>query len=799
LRSSRGNVSVLVAVSILTTACGLFHSRQAGDAGSANTAHSIATFEHHWDGKPNLSIVERSGDPVAALAFAARTRSPPIAIVTLATVLQNRLSARSGHSEVFPNSYGLTLVILVSTPEEAELAAKNLDASLSLPINAIQLDDKTLEQARTIYSSGVSPSDADVDLAQCTGELLADSRQLDILSNKLKLLEAVERARTEIHHQSSARFAFVGTRAIALGVERALGQMQPWLHGEPPRVSVEAAPRNSVRISISKGNWRRLSIAWRVGSVAKAVQAALALRSPGSPLQSQVVALNPDWKVDSISAIARDFGACLRIDLSLSSDTGAISPANLETIARVTISESRAALDSPSVSALEAAEYVADSDPRLAARRVAWNSVSTPERSTRLPLHVSLGISRADTLSTNLEPVLREAVSAKDSRPLDAKLRLEVGQSEQWVLLASPCGTSMESAEDAGSTSAWIRAIAGRYSGHLGVQVEPWLTPDGVGFIAHCHPQSQAETPETSAARLGNALGSVIATGSVSGAELAAIREDSLLRVGSTPRSAWWLLVDSLSANHPALFEPLGSFESIRRLDAAALRASRLKWLHGPLRLGTLLNRGGQQLAPLASSLHRWLDPHRTVSTQCPQVVDEAAPSKEIQLGTRSLDAHDSNIYLAVHLASETQGSPIYEHWLLWLLSRPGGWLQSTTAQSGSLNSFTADVKGPRRSRSLIIGISVVDESQTGDCILRLRALLSRLAEVGADANDVQLARTWSEDQIRRAELDPRRRLVDLWWGSSVPQKTQISGFSRYLHESFTSAAVTVLRVRRLP
>ena len=788
--------SVLLAVIILNSACGLFRSNRAAGVGSANSAGSTSRLEQRWDAKPSLSLIERNGDPAAALAFAAKTRAGPVAIVTLASVVQKQLSTSLGRYEIFRSSFGLTLVSLVGSPEEAELAVRAVDFAFGSPVKVNQLDDITLDQVRTVLGSGLAASPRDVAFANCSGELVADSRQLDILNNKAKLLDMVERARLEFHSWNNARFAFVGTRNIAIGVERAIGQMQPWAQLSSSRDDVAAVSESYSGIAVKNGASRSLSIAWRVNSIARADRAALALIRKGSPLLAQVVALDTGWKIDTISAIARDIGACLRIDLS-AGDTLPISPVNLATISRIVTTESRVALEASPELVGQDFGVDSDNDPRLAARRVAWNSLSTPERSTRFSFRVHLSTLPTDGPISQLESILHESLSARAPINWDTTHRLETGQGEQWVLLASPCGTSTESSDDAGSTAAWIRAIARHYSDHLGVQVEPWLIPDGVGFIAHCPAQSPTESPTAIAARLGNALGSIVATGSVSGAELAAVREDALLRVGSTPRRAFWQLVNTLSSSRPSSFEPLGSFESICKLELANLRTSRLKWLDGPLRLSTLLNRSENQLAPLSAALHRWLDPQHVETRQCAQTAEAVRPSSDIQISTRNLDTRDSNLYMAVQLAPENQENLIYEHWLLWLLARSGGWLEIALAQPASLNSFTADIKGPRHNRSLIVAVSVADEAKTADCVLRLRTLFSHLAEVGADAQEVRLVQTWSEDQIRRAELDPRRRLVDLWWGDSVPPKPQLSGFSRYLNRSFASAAVTVVRIHR--
>ena len=714
-------------------------------------------------------------------------------------VVKKRLSVRLGQLEIFPSSFGLTLVVLVDSPMEAEVAIADLAAALSKPINTTDIDDRSLDQARVLLGPSSPQSAGEVAIADCSGELFIDQRQTEVIRNPAKLREAVERARSDVYSQSNARFAVVGSRSIVRGAERALDKLQPWPRLAAANDVSPEVPSNSPNVSVSMGSARSLSIAWRVGSIATANFAALALRRTGSPLLSQVTALDTGWKLEAISAIARDMGACLRIDFSSDNDGATTPPMSLESVTRLAIAESRTALQAAAGTSLDDRDLALDNDPRRASRQVAWNSLSLPEPSTRRSMHVHLRISTADPQANALEAALHDALNKKGLSPIDAAFRLETGQTELWSVLASPCGTSNEATDDAGSTAAWIRAIAQQYTGHLGVQVEPWITSDGLGFIAHGPVQFSTETATSMATRLGNALGSVIATGRITGAELAAIRESSLLRVGSTPRRGYWQLIDSLSSGHSAAFEPLGTFDSIRGFDLSRLQAMRQAWLRGPLRLGTLLNRNKDQLTAMSASLHRWLDPHRPDLGQCPQMVVGNKPGQDIQITTRSIDQRDSNAYVAVQLAPDPHDNVIYEHWLLWLLTRPNGWLETNLHQAGGLTSFTADIKGPSHNRLLIVGLNGDDDSKLANCIVRLRDLLSRLSKQGAEAQEVELAKAWSEDQIRRAELDPRRRLVDLWRGTQATHQRHLSGFSRYLNQSLASASVTVLRIHRQP
>ncbi len=579
LRQLHSGCYAIIALSALSVACGASRQAPAADSKLTISAGTGERSERHWDKKPSLSVTERSGDPVSALALATKASASPVAIVTFANILRKRLTETARDFEIFPNAFGLTLVSPIANPNEAVIVTRSIESALSSPIDSKLLDARTIAQVRETLNSSLSQGSGELTLANCTGELIVEPKQLDILNNKAELLASVEAMRVEMHSRNNARFGFVGTSTIAHAVESAVDQLPPWPASQPiARQAPFEAARELNDVTVAKGALRSLSIAWRVGSIATANCAAQAMRRKGSPLLAQVLALDTEWKVDTISAIARDVGACLRIDLTSSRDVSPLSQSNLETITRVVSSESRSTLQTSIESGHEDIVSLLDNDPRIAARRAAWNSLSSPDPSRAQSLQIHLRTSQIDGPPAPLEAVLRGSFNAWPARPLDAVYRLEAGQSEQWALLASQCGTSAETADDAGSMAAWVHAIARRYTGHLGVQIEPWVTADGVGFIAHGQVQSRTESSSALATRLGNALGSIVATGSVSGPDLAAIRENTLLRLGPSPRRAWWQLVQLAISWSSVLVRAIGEF----RFDAQT-RLSRPAYKSTPM------------------------------------------------------------------------------------------------------------------------------------------------------------------------------------------------------------------------
>ncbi len=68
------------------------------------------------------------------------------------------------------------------------------------------------------------------------------------------------------------------------------------------------------------------------------------------------------------------------------------------------------------------------------------------------------------------------------------RVKVERGQDELWVLLASPCGVTAERSADAGISATFLTRRAASIGGpRIGsdVTLEPWFSADGVGLVAH--------------------------------------------------------------------------------------------------------------------------------------------------------------------------------------------------------------------------------------------------------------------------------------------------------------------------
>ncbi len=99
--------------------------------------------------------------------------------------------------------------------------------------------------------------------------------------------------------------------------------------------------------------------------------------------------------------------------------------------------------------------------------------------------------------------VLRELEAQPARAPIETRLRAEPGQSELWLLLGSPCGTLAESNDNAGQSALALTMAA--HATSADVALEPWITPDAVGLLAHA-PRRALESATEQAERVARAL-----------------------------------------------------------------------------------------------------------------------------------------------------------------------------------------------------------------------------------------------------------------------------------------------------
>jgi hypothetical protein len=666
--------------------------------------------------------------------------------------------------------------LLCSSPAEAREAVRALTAALLDPIGAGDGDlapvARALAGARALAVAGP----AELAVRACSGELamIPGAATLDPSSPAGRAQLEAWRARA--HGFASVALGAIGPQALIDAAADAHATTPAWPAGTEPDDAWPAL--DSFGVEGDDARRRRASVALRLASPSAALEAARVLGAPASRVAERLAALEPAWSVERVLASARPRGACLRVDVA---PTGQEAPEPTALAAALLIAEQEAERAARAVSedlvALEAAA-LAPADPREAAAAAAWRLLAArlrpgPTRRSRLWL------TRRAEAGPAAARVLERELGRVAARPpgVELRSRFEPGQGETWMLLASPCGTAGEASEDAGAGALAMHALGGREAAG-DVALEPWISPDGLGLLAH-GARRPGESTEAHAERVADALGRALAARRASSGRVAAALPELLDAIGpgSAPaREAAW---QALCPGRPSWLEPRGTWRALSGLGPETADARRRALLAGPLRLAVLANADEHQATTARSAVERWLLPLPR-SAACP-----SGPPPAPTPGERRIDDPDRGprAIVAVRLdPAPANAAPDAAHWTALLLGRPGGWLDAALGRP-ALATATARVLGGARARSLVVEIHAAPGSVAA-AVAQTRALLDRLSRGAAGAADVETLVTETAHLEDEAHLDPRRRIVDVWHGvdaAPVPELATLRRLQRQL------------------
>jgi hypothetical protein len=289
-------------------------------------------------------------------------------------------------------------------------------------------------------------------------------------------------------------------------------------------------------------------------------------------------------------------------------------------------------------------------------------------------------------------------------------------------------------------------------------------------------------------------LGRALLTITPSGATVAAARSALLDELGGETRAGYWLAVDTLSPGRPSALEPRGTFAALVEGGRGSVDVERRTLLSEPLRVAVLSNGGARQAALARAALERWIKALRADIVPCAEPVPQQARSGEFTLETPS-SGEPEGAYVAVALPALGSGARAAVEATLFLLNRPGGWLEQ--ALSNLPARAQAGFLGGAQTAGLVIRVASTADGEE-QAVRQVRGLLVRLARGSATAEDLVLARRALAQTELEGRLDPRRRLVELWRGSESVQELEL-GTLRAFHGRFEGATQAAVNVRARP
>lgn len=546
----------------------------------------------HFAAQPRFTSLYREGDPYAVVSLAAANGLGAGPNAALAAVVERRLRDR----EVDVRADGLALRI--SLPFRADARA-TLDALVSA-VAAVEVTNEELEAARDAWQRRAPlPDPALEDWAHCTG---APGRARD---EEAPDADALQRWLRQAFASDRLGLAYVGPADGGDAVAAALPTTRGW-----PRGSSEiSAPTGSHRAFVGGGP--RLRVGLYHHDAVAAVGAAQRLRS-ASPLAHHLALLDPPWVIASAGATAHHRGGCLHVELVPA--VGAVAPEDGAEATALTEHDLRASLGRKPQSFAATREILAGEDVHETARRAAWWALTEPRAAADEPVVSVLRLGLSDTNDPNEIDRRRKGANAAygealrpaaDAPAPELRLAIEPGQGSFWMLAAQPCALRDEGMWDAGHAALAAAALAGEASED--VTIEPWVTPDGVGLLAHAVPRHARERPAALARRVADALGQRLSALPTT-EPLRRARHQVLDLLGDERANLLATAGERVAAGHPSWLIPWGLRDRVGDVEKAAVMA---RWrgllLAGPWRVATLANADEAQAKAGVETLRRWL------------------------------------------------------------------------------------------------------------------------------------------------------------------------------------------------
>jgi hypothetical protein len=774
-------------LAFLVAGCGWWKSSSSLGA-NAPPDHSYPRIgQRHVDHRPKLATLIRQGDPQAALALVLGHVGSFEDSIQLAALLGSRLSKSSPPIEVLPHIAGVTLVAAVESPSAARQLVARLD-------QAIRFKVEDAELAQPSYRFGLQRLQQAMNYQVPVAE-----RDLCLFGAQLgnRSVASVEQARQRLFSEDRARWGIVGSREVVEAVDAAIRVLAPW-----PRTADTVASRPTQDQAVfvpTRGGSPHIDVAWRASTARKVLGASRELRSASSSLREILAALPTSMRLDRVAETPLVVGGCLALSLSQEAQRVPATIDELIATVRIVAEELRRISRQPLEEELTTLAVVEQPDPRRAAELAALVALSNDDKTNldRFRIEVDVGSNLAASNPTSRQQRALAGASTPPSALGTVPLvhATEHGQGSLHALLASPCAIWSESSRSVGATGLLVRTLASRYHELQSVVVEPWITADGVGLVAHTRRLSVEETPEKQAERLGDVLGRVLTTLRFESSNLWDVRSDLLARLGPGPRPALWRAVLALSPQYPALVAPEGTFTSIAGITVAGLLEHRAQFLQMPLRLAVLENHGVDQAEALRHSLMRWLSMFRFETAQCPQLDREVAPRPlESRIESRFPDPDDAAVTAAMSLPTQHASDEGHAELLLWLLNRPDGWLARSLHDSNIVATADARVVGGLQRRGLVVAIGATTSSLDA-ATATIRKLFQGLGVVALpQPSNITEAIAQVQQADRRRRMDPRARLQDVWLGRSRTDKVDETSFRDYLKRAFSASNLVLVR-----
>ncbi|HEY8090793.1 MAG TPA: hypothetical protein VIF09_23185, partial [Polyangiaceae bacterium] len=707
-------------------------------------------LRHTGRGRPPVAVVVREGDARGALAVSVSTAGiaperGAVVGVALAALVEARWRARGAAEGAAVGGWdGLRLRILVESAAEAAKLAEAAREAMLAPVTDGEPGMASVARKVEALARRPLPDRALVDVAACTGEAFGTG------SDAVPSAAEVEAWRRAAFGVERVAFATAGDDSLANAVASAIERGPEWPSVATARALSTPPTDGRALVYDASGEMEpgaaRIVVVAHTATAEQAVAAAPALGDARGPLASRLAGLDAQARVRSVVATAHVDGGCVATTLDLDArDLAVATAARVATAGALARQEIAVELADETAPVNLGRELAArSSDPREAAERASWWALARPAeggaRDVRTGIIVGvasardaqapMGAAMADAIRRDIDG----ATVAWHGTAVETRTRLERGQGDLWILVASPCGTGAETSADAGTGAAFVEAAVAQTRGlDSDVRAEPFVTTDGIGVLVH-GPARAGESPLALARRLADLAGRPLLADPFPSGALTRARSALLARSGDTEASALAALGSALVPGHPSWTEPAGTTFGLASAsdEAIAMRAATLRG--GPWRVAILANVDGSQGEAAAHGVDRWLARRPGEARSCSPV--DTPPA--VRPGTYSLASHagaSSEALLALSLPPADDTSRARAAWLAAALDGPDGLLArvlggraDAPADSSLATAWSAGVVGAPRAPALTIRLTASDPMLDA-AVAQTRALLDRLRQ----------------------------------------------------------------------
>jgi hypothetical protein len=563
-----------------------------------------------------LATVVREGDPGPGLSLAVYAPGDPAALVGFAETLRAN-ATKAGLDVAVRIDRDAAFFSIGADDAATRRFVEVAHAAISTPIGPSPLAaDAIRDRLATTWRS----SDPGVlALRRCTGQMtLEPTATIDPRTPEgARRIEAL-RSRMQI------AFGFVGPADAAESVASVLGASGAWPRGDaPPAEPPQTAASIASNPAVGHG---RLTVAVRVASASAATEAAARLGAKPSPIEARALVGEPAMSLARAVGVARPDGGCVALTFSLESAPAREMGARAASLVRAT-GETVAAELAGEPSRGAASIAVARSTGSLEASALAaWWALSSDASGAaptvvaavlETPPDASVGANRDEDLRA-----LRAALGpATTRRPTDVPgaVRVERGQGEAFVLVASPCAIANEPAHRWGSAALSVLAAAAHRRADGDTMLEPYVDARALGFVAHASARP-GEDPAALARRVADAAASAFFTEEPRADELllAQHAQTEVLEARWGRRARGLPELGAGLGDHPSIIEPFGTIEIGQRLDARSLESELVSLARGPIGVAVLANADEAQGREALRAASRWFGLEALAPRACP-------------------------------------------------------------------------------------------------------------------------------------------------------------------------------------